>query len=496
MKYYIYVLAFLFLSSCAFTQPKLVNFSGKLNKKDLSVIHIRNIDGLKIDVPVNEDGSFSIKIDDLSKGFYEVDEIGTVYFNSGYELNIQASENGEYIFSGRGGIENNALREAIKQLPDFIPVDENMKCTQDAYYMNVTDFLEKIDAFQKNGEKIFNKSNDEFFREQASLDLKFYGKNLLMIYSVYYGKNLKKLAEFHAMMEKLDQNAADYAKQRTSAYAATSVKTFTIEEKKKLDDSIYLGWDKNDEILFRNSSAYRQVISSYISFLSINKYKTPPQKQDNTSKKIKSPIIAEKGEISNPYILEYFEYSFVTNILKRSKDTAILNQYYKEYSTKLTRPDYKKALEDIYHNAVTFVDNAHAPEFSYKDINGKTVSLKSLRGKFVYIDVWATWCSPCKAEIPHLKKVEDDYHDKNIAFVSISVDKQKDWDKWEQYVKEHNMKGIQLVADKAAESDFIKKMNINSIPRFILIDPSGKIISANALRPSNQELRDLLNKLL
>ena len=108
----------------------------------------------------------------------------------------------------------------------------------------------------------------------------------------------------------------------------------------------------------------------------------------------------------------------------------------------------------------------------------------------------ATWCGPCKAEIPHLKKIEADYHDKNIVFVSISVDKQKDWGKWEQYVREHDMKGIQLVADNAFESDFIKKMNINAIPRFILIDPSGKIISANALRPSNQELRDLLNKLL
>ena len=129
-------------------------------------------------MPVNEDGSFSIKIDDLSKGFYEVDEVGSVYFNSGYELNAQPSENGEYIFSGRVLLKTMPCVKQKKQLSDFIPLNENMEFTQETYYISVSDFLQKMNAFQQNGEKIFNKSNDEFFREQASLDLKFYGKRL------------------------------------------------------------------------------------------------------------------------------------------------------------------------------------------------------------------------------------------------------------------------------------------------------------------------------
>ena len=211
------------------------------------------------------------------------------------------------------------------------------------------------------------------------------GKGLLKLYSTYYGKDLEKLEKFHAMMQKADRNAPDFATKMTSAYAATSVKTLTADEKKILDDLIYYDWDKNDEILFRNSSAYRKVISSYLSFMGMTKYRT--QGFNNLSRQT-GPLTAAKGEISNPYILEYFEYSLVANILKMAKDTATLNQYYKEYTAKLTRPDYKEALEDIYHNAVTFVDNAPAPEFSYKDVTGETVSLKSLRGKFVYIDVW------------------------------------------------------------------------------------------------------------
>ncbi len=95
-----------------------------------------------------------------------------------------------------------------------------------------------------------------------------------------------------------------------------------------------------------------------------------------------------------------------------------------------------------------------------------------------------------------LQKVEKDYHGKNIEFVSLSVDKQADKGKWEKYVKENKLGGIQVIADKDFESEFIRKFNIAAIPRFILIDPKGKIVSGDALRPSDPALRDLLNKLL
>ena len=63
-----------------------------------------------------------------------------------------------------------------------------------------------------------------------------------------------------------------------------------------------------------------------------------------------------------------------------------------------------------------------APDFSFPDMDGNMVSLEDLRGKYVYIDIWATYCSPCRAEIPYLQKLEEKLKDKNIYFVSISVD--------------------------------------------------------------------------
>ena len=60
-----------------------------------------------------------------------------------------------------------------------------------------------------------------------------------------------------------------------------------------------------------------------------------------------------------------------------------------------------------------------APDFEYVSIDDKKVKLSDFKGKYVYIDVWATWCGPCRAEIPHLKKLEEHFHGKNIEFVIL-----------------------------------------------------------------------------
>jgi thiol-disulfide isomerase/thioredoxin len=155
---------------------------------------------------------------------------------------------------------------------------------------------------------------------------------------------------------------------------------------------------------------------------------------------------------------------------------------------------YKKNYEA--NLAKSKLNNTISPPFDYENHKGGTTKLEDLKGKYVYIDVWATWCGPCRAEIPSLKKVEEMYHDKNIAFVSISVDVDKDHEKWKNFVSEKQLGGIQLFADKNWNSDFMMSYGINSIPRFILIDPNGKIIKSDAARPSSPQLKEELDKLL
>lgn len=136
-----------------------------------------------------------------------------------------------------------------------------------------------------------------------------------------------------------------------------------------------------------------------------------------------------------------------------------------------------------------------SPSFNYPDQNGKNVSLESLKGKYVYVDVWATWCGPCKKEIPFLKEMDEAYKGKNIAFVSLSIDKMEHKDKWLKMIKDEDLKGIQIMADKDWSSEFVTDYKIQGIPRFILIDTEGNIVDSNAPRPSDPYLKEVLNGL-
>ena len=130
--------------------------------------------------------------------------------------------------------------------------------------------------------------------------------------------------------------------------------------------------------------------------------------------------------------------------------------------------------------------------FSYMDMDGKTVSMADLKGKYIYIDVWATWCGPCRGELPSLKELEEKYAGKDIYFVSMSCDKNKK--AWENMVKKDELKGIQL--HMGTDRSFMDAYLINGIPRFILLDREGKIISANMTRPSDSRTAKKFDELL
>jgi len=127
--------------------------------------------------------------------------------------------------------------------------------------------------------------------------------------------------------------------------------------------------------------------------------------------------------------------------------------------------------------------------FTYPDKDGEKISLSDFKGTLVYVDVWATWCGPCRAEIPSLQQLEADYHGKDITFMSVSVDTNKE--AWLKMVKEKELGGTQLWAE--GWSEITKSYAIFGIPRFMLFDAEGNVISTNAPRPSSDEIRGLLN---
>lgn len=217
----------------------------------------------------------------------------------------------------------------------------------------------------------------------------------------------------------------------------------------------------------------------------------------------KKALVDEKFEMELETLLDADEATFKEALAKKkANDVSMIDgKGLDETLVKMLLPSFdqeEKFLLDYYNQklAAKKMEGIVSPSFDYENHKGGKTKLEDLRGKYVYIDVWATWCGPCLAEIPHLKKIEEKYHGKNIEFVSISVDVEKDYEKWKKMVTNKELGGIQLFTDKNWNSDFVKSYGINAIPRFLLIDPNGKVVKADAPRPSSITLVELLDELV
>ena len=165
-----------------------------------------------------------------------------------------------------------------------------------------------------------------------------------------------------------------------------------------------------------------------------------------------------------------------------------LNDYEKERG-KITKivASWRERKDD-YDNMPN--DGDMSIDFSYPNISSEMISLSSFRGRLVYVDVWATWCGPCIAEIPSLERLQKDYENMDIVFLSVSVDTDKE--AWEKMLTEDQLGGVQLWAD--GWSQITKSYAIFGIPRFMLVDKSGELIAVDAPRPSSNEIRTMIDE--
>ncbi|PZP42777.1 MAG: alkyl hydroperoxide reductase [Pseudopedobacter saltans] len=130
-----------------------------------------------------------------------------------------------------------------------------------------------------------------------------------------------------------------------------------------------------------------------------------------------------------------------------------------------------------------------APEFTQNDTNGHPFQLTSLRGKYVLIDFWASWCGPCRAENPNVVKAYNEYKDKNFTILGVSLDQPNGKEKWINAIHKDQLYWNQVSDLQYWNNEVAQLYAVQSIPQNFLLDPSGKII-AKDLRGA-----DLENKL-
>jgi len=250
---------------------------------------------------------------------------------------------------------------------------------------------------------------------------------------------------------------------------------------KELDAVTY---DSEEDFLF--SPDYRTLVTNYYR----RKASELERKEqiDGDVAFIKIVGALEKPTMKNDLIYERVKYAFTY-----SED---LEPLYKQFMASSTNEAHKKEITESYNKFKTVAKGQPSPKFiDYENYAGGKTSLDDLKGNYVFINVWATWSSPSPREMNSFKDLETTYAGKNIKFVSISVDRAADYDKWKKVVDENKFAGIHLFADAAMESSFIQEYFIKITPRYILIDPVGNIVNANAPRPSSSKLKKTFSEL-
>jgi thiol-disulfide isomerase/thioredoxin len=428
--------------------------SGKIINKGVGELTINNNDqSFEKTVNVLEDGSFkdTLRVKEGIYKLYDGKNITEVYVDAGNNITISYDANdfsNTLTITGIGSeISNYLYAKGIKE----------KKMRGDGtriYELNEMPYKTKFREIKTVLEEMIDSTegiSEEFkIRERRGLNYFYLGKlNIYERYHAYYTEN----------------------------------PDFKISEG-FLDELNDFNYEKEEDFMF--SSDYKNIVTSHF-------YDKATELAEKDSIAEDLAFLKAAGAISSEYIKNSLLYNNAKYSVTYTED---LETFYNMFMDLSTDEGHKKEITESYNKLISVAKGQPSPKFDkYENYAGGTTSLDDLKGKYVYVDVWATWCGPCKREIPFLKDVEKKYHGKNIEFVSISVDKAKDHDKWLKMVKEKELKGIQLFSDKDWESDFVQGYLIKGIPRFILIDPNGIIVSSNAPRPSEDKLIDIFNEL-
>lgn len=439
-----------------------VVFSGKITEPKEKILVLYN-DKFEDTINVQEDGTFRLVIDSVTEGYFKFSHGGEytdLYLFPGDSLFITFDTrlfDETMRYQGRGAEKNNFLAQSIL-------IDEKIgEFRKDIFSLDEKSFREKADSLKAESEKRLKVFLDSF--PSVSEKFKKY-ERAKIIYS--HSSALLNYPNWHAYITGTE-------KPQTSDTYYDFLYSVPKEDESLLGLDEYISYlndylDYKTDLIYRGDTSLQKVKNAWFNV----KYETAVK--EFTHPDVKECVIYGLLEWEMKYggLEKENEYAYMA-FIQSAKDTARINTLKKLYDA------WKK-----------LASGNPAPGFRYESIEGKMVALEDLLGKNVYIDVWATWCRPCLEQIPYLEKLQEELKGKNIVFVSISLDEQKE--KWQKMVKEKNMKGIHLIANGAWDSGIVKDYSIYGIPRFILINSKGEIIDASAPAPSNKSLLALLKQ--
>jgi len=122
---------------------------------------------------------------------------------------------------------------------------------------------------------------------------------------------------------------------------------------------------------------------------------------------------------------------------------------------------------------------ATAPDFAMADTSGKVVKLSSFRGRYLLVDLWASWCGPCRQENPNVVRTFNKYKDRNFTVLGVSLDRPDAKDKWIKAIKDDGLTWTHVSDLKFWNNEVAQMYGVQAIPQNFLLDPNGKVIAKN-----------------
>ncbi len=446
MKIFTAISALFFLFIAGHTQPrqpsatlkgKLSHFGAVATLEDFSEIqHMVPKSYNKVIVP-EVDSTFAITIPLKEPGYFRLGR-NKLYLSPGDDMQvlIDHADASKSTFIGQGSIANNYLRNVpFPKGGSFLEAGKNLQDTPEETLL----FLLKIFQ-QKENELAALKNIGSEFRKLEKARNKADLVNSMLSVKSYAAYKLKK-----------------EPKEKITAYTETFDRI-----SKPVKDSLLNNFANPS---YLQIEVYRDIIDE----LDLSNL-TPSFKQ-------------AFADWNNAYTLAYKK-------IKPESNKAMVPGYKKDIQA-IRSKKYRDILNLLVMDKLKFGNGDQAIDFMVYKTDGTKTSLSNLKGKVIYIDIWATWCGPCLAEMPNFEKLKTEYANRSdLAIVSLSVDDNDPV--WLENLGKRKPEGIQWRIDRAKLTEY----GVETIPRYILIDKSFRIVEMDAPRAADPALRRILEKLL
>ena len=196
------------------------------------------------------------------------------------------------------------------------------------------------------------------------------------------------------------------------------------------------------------------------------------------------------NNIPSGSVRDYLIYNRIKEAIGRTRDSMKRETLILNYVPLISKTKIQQTLIAQHELLKSLHRGKEAPNFYATALNKDTFSLENFKGRYVVIDVWASWCGPCKVQSPNFERLAEQFTNPNVAFVALSVD-DNSWS-WRYEATEKSFRVLQLIAN--GKEFFLKPYGIETIPRFILLGPDGKIINVQMPYPSEPEFEDILKR--